>query len=170
MSKTLWYLFHPYADNASVNLKLLKMAKHRLPEVKFVDLSRGQNYCVKEQQKNMEEADTIVFQYPVFWFSKPFDLSEFIAKTWIPGWCYLGGEALKGKKLITVSSTASSFDIYNNRDILPYGINENKNEWDSAAVFVGAKSLKHLNLYSAKEASDEQLEAHIDSIIAAINE
>ena len=170
MSKTLWYLFHPFATSESTNRKILETAKQMMPEVKFVDLSAGQTYNVEEEQKNMKEADTIVFQYPIFWFTKPHDLVEFQARTWTPGFCYMDGDALKGKQIITITTTGAPEAAYSKEGPLPYNIDETKNDWDASAAFVGAKTPKHFNIFDAPGSTQENIDTILSAVKKAISE
>lgn len=77
--KTLVLVFHPNLKGQSrVNAALAKAAEE-LPNVTVRDeyaLYSDGKIDVAAEQKAAEEADRIVFQFPIFWFSSPALLKE----------------------------------------------------------------------------------------------
>ncbi len=65
-----------------------------------IDVRREQAACVAH--------DVIVLQHPLFWYSSPSLLKEWIDRVLVRGWAYgTGGDALRGKSMLSaVSSNA----------------------------------------------------------------
>ncbi len=56
---------------------------------------------VKAEQEKLLKADTIIFQFPMFWFKSPYLLSKWVEDVFTHGFAYgSSGNKLEGKKLI----------------------------------------------------------------------
>lgn len=73
--RTLVVFSHQYFEKSKVNKVLLEAIKN-LPNVKIRNLDElyGSNlkaFDIKKEQEFLKEAQKIVFQFPLFWFSTP---------------------------------------------------------------------------------------------------
>jgi glutathione-regulated potassium-efflux system ancillary protein KefG len=106
---------HPALQKSRVNRRLIEYVRD-IDGVTFHDLYEEYpdfHINVKREQKLLTENDIIVFHHPIFWFSVPALLKEWMDLVLEHGWAYgRGGRALKGKKLLSVISTGARESLY----------------------------------------------------------
>ncbi|MFN4082133.1 MAG: NAD(P)H-dependent oxidoreductase [Bacteroidia bacterium] len=127
-NKLLIVFSHPLFEASHVHKALLsKMpdSKH----IRFIDLYEKYpffNIDVKTEQKNLLDADIVIFQYPIMWYSMPPILKQYIDLVFEHGWAYgTEGNKLEGKFFMEVISTGGSKDSYtatgvHQNDLLDY--------------------------------------------------
>jgi glutathione-regulated potassium-efflux system ancillary protein KefG len=68
---------------------------------------------VGTEQRLMEQHDIIVLQHPMYWYSAPALVKEWMDLVWEPGWAYgAGGNALTGKGFSQVVSCGGGKAVY----------------------------------------------------------
>lgn len=91
---------HPYPEKSNVNKLMLRFAANR-PDVvirSLYDLYPDFNINVEAEQEAVEQADLLVLQHPLYWYSYPPLLKLWIDKVFTRGWAYgNGATALKIK-------------------------------------------------------------------------
>jgi glutathione-regulated potassium-efflux system ancillary protein KefG len=106
---------HPKRHRSRVNRRLVE-AVTGLPGVTVHDLYEGcpdGQIHVPAEQELVEAHDTLVLQHPFYWYSVPPLLKEWfdLVLTW--GWAYgRGGNALRGKRLVTAITTGGPEEAY----------------------------------------------------------
>jgi NAD(P)H dehydrogenase (quinone) len=82
----------------------------------FFDLQTEQNAAtqngtysddIKREHQLLCEADVIIFQFPLWWYSMPGILKGYIDRVFSMGWAYGGGRALVGKKILVCMTTGA---------------------------------------------------------------
>ena len=82
----------------------------------FFDLQNEQQSATQKQtysadilkeQKLLSEADLIIFQFPLWWYSMPALLKGYIDRVFSYGWAYGGAQALVGKKILVSMTTGA---------------------------------------------------------------
>jgi len=114
MSELLLIYAHPSPNRSRVNAPMFHKAS-RLDEVEARDLYElypDMYIDVQAEQEALLRADTIVFQFPVFWFSSPAILKEWQDSVLTSGFAYGQEHALKGKKFMLAVTSGGSFDSY----------------------------------------------------------
>jgi len=106
---------HPYAERSLANRELLKA----IDDLTFVaqrhlyDLYPEFDIDADAERAALEQVDLIVFQHPVYWYSMPALLKQWIDEVFTIGWAYgSGGQALVGKSLQWVMTTGADFRAY----------------------------------------------------------
>ena len=115
--KTLIILAHPNLSESKVNRALAKAAQE-LEEVVVRDLYSlypdGQ-IDVSAEQEALLEADHIVFQFSMYWYSTPALLKEWQDQVLTHGWAYGSkGKALLGKTIsfaVSLGSPESDYQL-----------------------------------------------------------
>ncbi|MCR9141071.1 MAG: NAD(P)H-dependent oxidoreductase [bacterium] len=114
---------HPALEKSRFNRRLLLPVEH-LPGVTLNDLY--ENYPdmmidVDREQQLLREHDVIVLQHPFYWYSTPAILKEWQDLVLQFGFAYgEGGDALRDKILINVTTTGGSKDSYSAEGINKY--------------------------------------------------
>lgn len=115
MSEKILVIFaHPLFEKSRVNKMLAKQCKHH--HVVFHDLYEMYpdfNIDIQHEQKAMMKHDIIIWHHPVYWYSCPPLLKQWIDMVLEVGWAYgPGGSELEGKKIMQVVTTGSAQEAY----------------------------------------------------------
>ena len=115
MPRTILVLYaHPRPSRSVVNRRLKRVAEG-ITGVTVVDLYAEyptHHIDVRREQARVEEADAIIFQHPVYWFSAPSLVKEWVDRVVTYGWALGEREALKGKIYLHAVSTAASHGVF----------------------------------------------------------
>jgi glutathione-regulated potassium-efflux system ancillary protein KefG len=114
-NKILILFAHPALQKSRVNKELIKYVKD-IEGVTFHDLYEAYpdfHIPVRQEQDLLVKHDVIVFHHPLFWFSVPALLKEWMDLVLEHMWAYgQKGKALRGKKLLTVTSTGGRESLF----------------------------------------------------------
>ena len=115
MAKVIHYYAHPAHRFSGANRAMWEAAR-RLDGIAHVDLYADYpryNIDVDREQKRLLEHEIIVLQFPLFWYSAPALVKEWIDLTLERGFAYgEGGDKLNGKWLMLAVTTAGPEDAY----------------------------------------------------------
>ncbi len=102
MAKILVVSAHPHLERSLMNKTILEELKASGLDLVVDDLAEGCCHVdVAAEQAALKAADTIVFQFPVYWLNAPALLKHWYEEVFTPGFAHgEGAEGLKGKKLI----------------------------------------------------------------------
>ena len=116
MSKVLIVLAHPNFEKSFGNKGIVENFKSLCPVAEVDDLYKlypDFKIDVKKEQEKLLNADTIIFQFPMFWYNAPALLRLWFEKVLEHGFAYGSkGTSLKGKKLLASFTTGSATDDY----------------------------------------------------------
>lgn len=119
LSMILIIYAHPYPDKSKVNTLMLKLASND-PNVmirSLYELYPDFNIDVEAEQQAVEQAQLLVLQHPLYWYSYPPLMKLWIDKVFTKGWAYgTGAIGLKGKSMQWVVTTGGDHDHFNNGD------------------------------------------------------
>lgn len=104
MKKTLVIYGHPYYQDSHANKAIMAELSSTMPEVEIVNLMElypDFKIDVEKEQKRLRNADTIVFQYPFWWYGSPSIMHRYVEDIFTHGFAYGSqGTALHGKNLL----------------------------------------------------------------------
>lgn len=110
---------------------------------------------IKLEQRLLSQADLIIFQFPLWWYSMPGLLKGYVDRVFSMGWAYGGVQALGSKKILVSTTTGAPEMAWTDdnrgsiKDILKH-------------LFIGTFGLTGLNpvepfiVYGAKRLNDDQ--------------
>lgn len=115
MAKVLILFAHPRLETSRVNIALLnQLPKH--PDLFFNDLYEmypNFNIDVDREKKLLLQADIIIWQHPLYWYSAPPLIKQWIDMVLEFGWAYgPGGTALSGKIAFNAISSGGPKESY----------------------------------------------------------
>lgn len=114
-NKILMLVAHPDLDSSRANLALLKTAE-KVADVDVNDLYElYPNMFIDgaQERERLSAYETIILQYPIYWYATPGLLKEWFDRTLKHGWAYgEGGNALKGKNLLCSITHGSQPESY----------------------------------------------------------
>ena len=120
MSKVLLVLCHPNFKDSFANKIIVEKLKTLVPDIEIdniYELYPAGKIDVKGEQEKLLKADSIIFQFPMFWFKSPYLLSKWFEDVFAHGFAY-GSSAykLEGKKFIVRPSEnyQESKNLYRN--------------------------------------------------------
>lgn len=106
---------HPALQKSRVNRRLIRYVQD-IEDVTFHDLYEAYpdfHIHVTHEQALLVKNDIIVFHHPLFWFSVPAILKEWMDLVLQHMWAYgRKGQALRGKKLLSVISTGGRESLF----------------------------------------------------------
>ncbi|EET00292.1 NAD(P)H:menadione oxidoreductase [Giardia duodenalis] len=111
------YYSHPVEPQSVVNAPLVEAAK-QLGNVKVRWLDelypslKMTPEQVAEEQKIVEKADAVFFQFPVYWYSSPPSLKVFMDSVMTYGWAYGSKGVLAGKKFRVICTCGGKMESY----------------------------------------------------------
>lgn len=98
------------------NKAILKEFKRLLPDAEIVRLDElypDYNIDVAAEQKRLLEADTVIFEFPFWWYSAPSLMRRYFELVLSHGFAYGStGTALHGKKLIVSFTAGAKAEAY----------------------------------------------------------
>jgi CPA2 family monovalent cation:proton (H+) antiporter-2 len=117
MKKVLIISGHPeLRDNSFANKIIMGDLAKLLPDAVIDDLSAlypDYKINVEAEQKKLTNADIIVLQFPIFWYSCPALLAKWMEDVFVRGFSHGSqGKALVGKKLLLSFTTGAPESAY----------------------------------------------------------
>lgn len=117
MKKTLVIVAHPNFANSLANKTIVNELKKNNSDIevrKIAELYPDYRIDVKEEQAKLLEADTIVFQYPFYWYNMPAILKLWFDSVFEFQFAFgPAGDKLKGKDFIVSFTTGGPRESYN---------------------------------------------------------
>lgn len=115
MANLLVYYAHPGHRFSNVNRAMYNLARD-VSRITLVDLYAEYprfNINIEREQQRLLDHDVVVFQYPMFWYSTPSLIKEWLDLVLEHGFAYgAGGDKLAGKRLLLAVSAAGPEDAY----------------------------------------------------------
>ena len=119
MAKILVISGHPHMERSIANKTILDTLKASGKDIAIDDLAaKGCDIDVAAEQEALKAADTVVFQFPVYWFGYPALLKHWVEEVFTPGFAYgEGATGLKGKKFIVSATIGAPQPAYSAQGI-----------------------------------------------------
>lgn len=115
-NKILVIVAHPNINTSKVNKRWVEELKKYSAEIAIHELYNQYPegvFDVKYEQSILEKYNTIIFQFPIYWFSSPPLLKKWFDDVFTYGWAYgKMGNRLAGKKIgFAVSAGSKEIDF-----------------------------------------------------------
>lgn len=115
MKRILIVFAHPFFESSRVNRALLA-AVSDMPNVVVHDLYETYPYQlidVEAEQHLLMQCDVLILQHPLFWYSCPALMKNWLDSVLTLGWAYgPGGEALRDKVFAQAISSGGAEQVY----------------------------------------------------------
>jgi len=116
MKKTLIIVAHPDLDGASIANHIIIDEVKEVLNVETRDLYKlypNFEIDIQSEQKALLEADNIIFQFPLYWYSTPSILKEWQDKVLTYGFAFgAEGDKLKNKEFLISTTTGAPEEAY----------------------------------------------------------
>lgn len=167
--KTLVIVAHPALhDSSRVNQKLANICHKHVDTVHdlYAKYPDGKINILHEQQLLLQH-DRVIFQFPVWWYSCPSLLKEWLDVVLTYGWAYgEGGDKLHGKQWGLAVTAGGSKQAYCAEGYNLYPLEQLLRPFEVTASIVGANYLSPFIVYNAMELDEQQLELKANEYIA----
>lgn len=115
--KTLIIIIHPTLENSLINkrwIQELEKYSNQYTLHNLYGLYQDEKIDIEKEQRLIEQHDTIVFQFPFYWFNCPPLLKKWLDEVLTHGWAYgsKSGYKLEGKKIALAISAGINKEDY----------------------------------------------------------
>lgn len=169
--KVLVLLSHPYLETSNTH-KTISTKLATLPgvTVRHIDELPTLNghYATKVEQDLWDLADTIVLEFPLYWYHSPASLKQYLDDVLTDDWAYQNEYRLEGKNLVVLTTTGGIEDLYASGGEHGYAISEILTPYKSLASFTKMNYLPELVIYAANFMPAEELDSEVNRIYAEI--
>ena len=157
--RTLLVFAYPALERARINPAMADAVRD-LPGLTVHDLYEVYpdfTIDVPAEHRRMYDHDLIVLQFPLYWFSIPSLLKEWMDLSWSRGFAFGDGAKLKGRTLMCAISTGANRDAYEN-GVYRFPINEFLRPLQEAARYCGMTWAEPFVLHGAQAMELEGME------------
>jgi len=127
MRKILVLFAHPKFEHSKVNHALIQ-AITGLENIEIRDLYElypDFNISIQAEQEALFEAEVVIWHHPIYWYSCPPLMKQWIDLVLEFGWAYgPGGIYLKGKHVVNAITTGGSQEAYQHAGLNKYSIED----------------------------------------------
>jgi glutathione-regulated potassium-efflux system ancillary protein KefG len=170
-SGVLLVLAHPALERSRANRALAKAAKG-YAGVTFKDLYETYPDFVidiEAEQAALRAHQVVALQFPLYWYSTPALLKEWLDLVWLHGFAYgEDGEALKGKTLFVACTTGASAKAYHAHGYNRFSMDEFLRPLEQTAHLCGMVWETPFVVHGASVKDDAALKAEAERYKARI--
>lgn len=163
MARILVYYAHPGARFSKANTQMAAVAQQQR-DITFVDLYARyprQNIDVDAEQRLLLDHDVIVFQFPMFWYSTPSLIKEWLDLVLEYGFAYgTSGTKLAGKTMLLAISTAGPEHAYSESGYQTYPLRTFLTPLEQTARLCHMRFAPPFVLHGAQQADPSEITAH----------
>ncbi|MEM7302512.1 MAG: NAD(P)H-dependent oxidoreductase [Pseudomonadota bacterium] len=172
MANLLIYYAHPGAHKSHVNKVMARMAR-TIDGISIVDLYQEYprfDIDVDREQARLLEHDVILFQSPLFWYSTPSIIKEWIDLVLEHGFAYGShGDKLSGKTMMMALSAAGPEEAYSSGGYQHFPLRTFLTPFEQTARLCNMRFAAPYVLYSSLRAPGQNLvEPHVAGYCALI--
>ncbi len=176
MKRILILFAHPRFEHSITNKVLVQKVKER-KGVTFHDLYElypDFNIDIQSEKDLLAQHDIVIMHFPFYWYSCPSLLKQWMDMVLEFEWAYgPHGNALKGKKCLTVITTGGSKELYCSKGNNHYSVDEFLRPFEQSARLCGMEYLSPFAVMGTHLISAEELARHADQydqLITALQE
>jgi putative NADPH-quinone reductase len=175
--KTLVVLAHPSLNKGSIANRIIVDRVRAIPQVTIKDLyqeSPAFRFQVEREQDALLGADSVVFQFPFYWYSVPGILKEWMDQVLTYGFAYGStGDKLKGKDFLVSVTIGGPSEAYREGGYNNFTIGELLKPLRQMSNLTGMRYHRPLishgmifipNVYNTREAVEERARRHADEL------
>ncbi|QSX32218.1 NAD(P)H-dependent oxidoreductase [Shewanella avicenniae] len=170
---TLVVVSHPYPEQSKVIKAVAQyLATLENVEVRNLETLYGTDINaidVAAEQQAYADKQRVVYLYPTHWFNITPMLKAYFNAVWSYGWAFgPGGDALKGKTLLAMTSAGANQHMYSAEGLIQSTMAEVMTPMKANALYVGMKYAEPLVLFDSMDVDAERLAAFKAQVAAAL--
>lgn len=160
MAKVLILFFHPAYEKSRVNKRMIEQVQ-LLDHITLRDMYEiypDFDIDVHEEQRLLTEHDVIIWHHPLFWYSCPPLMKQWIDLTLTHGWAYGStGTALSGKSIMNVLTSGGPEAAYNGK--LPFTLRQFLSPFEQTAKLCKMNYLPPYAVHGTHRLSEQEIDA-----------
>lgn len=163
-SRVLVIFVHPALEKSRVNRALLAAIPQRagIGLRDLYELYPDFDVEVRAEQDALLAHDLIVFHHPFYWYSAPPLLKQWQDLVLQHGWAYgVGGTALRGKRVIHVTTTGGPEEAYRAGGYNNYGVAELMRPFEQTARLCGMDWLPPFVVHGTHRLREPDIARHV---------
>ncbi len=164
---------HPQKEKSRVNAKI-RAALTTVQKFHVHDLyDEYPNFYidVSREQELLQEARMIVLIHPIFWYSTPALVKEWLDAVWAYGWAYgKDGDKLKSKLFLNIISTGGPEASYQIDGMHHHTIDQFLLPMQQSVKLCQMQWQTPLVFYGSNTATDDQIEIHCQEVLRVLSE
>ncbi|MBF0327525.1 MAG: NAD(P)H-dependent oxidoreductase [Nitrospirae bacterium] len=181
MKKTLVIVAHPSVNQKSIANKIIVERISTIEQVKIKDLYKEYpsfKFDLEVEQNDLINAESIIFQFPFYWYSVPGILKEWLDQVFTYGFAYGStGDKLKGKQFLVSTTVGGPAESYKEGGYNNFTINELLKPLQQTANLSGMKYnppiISHNmiyipDVYNKKEEVEQRAREHAEELVTYI--
>lgn len=162
--KTLVVVSHPNHQQSRVTKALVQAASEvENVEIRHIDELYGTDFSkidVAAEQKAHEEADRIVYLFPIHWFNLTPMLKAYMNAVWAYNWSFgPEGYALADKELQVIAPAGAAAETYTHQGLVQRTPEEVLSPLEASAYYCSMKYNQPIMFNSSNAVDDEGLKA-----------
>ena len=172
MPSLLLYYAHPGHQHSRANRRLFERAEENqtLTTVDLYAKYPRLNIDVDAEQELLIAHDIIVFQFPLFWYSSPALIKQWLDLVLEHGFAYgTGGDKLKGKTMMLAVTAAGPEDAYTKDGYQHHDLRTFLTPFEQTAGLCQMNFPPPYVLYGSLQADDAKIEQHVDGYEKLLN-
>jgi glutathione-regulated potassium-efflux system ancillary protein KefG len=164
---------HPALHRSRANAALLEAARVR-PDITIHDLY--QDYAdflidVEAEQRRLLDHQLIILQFPMYWYSAPALLKEWLDMVWLHGFAYgRKGTRLHGKTLLAAVTAGGDEAAYGPGGMNRFSMEEFLRPFEATAHLCGLTWAEPFILHDSIQLSDARRQAAVEDYAARLEE
>lgn len=160
---------HPSLETSRANKAILSKLEnkdvtlHRLSES-----HRGHQFDVRSEQDLLIQHDRIVLLFPLYWYSCPAIMKQWIDDVFTPGFAYArNGDKLQGKEFLVIATVGAPETGYRAGGFNNYTMDELLRPLQQTVAYVRGKYLSPVFIYESVFIDDADMVAAADRVVVA---
>lgn len=169
--KVLVILSHPYIQYSFTHQHLAKQLENiSNVTVRHIDqLPRiGDHFDHKIEQALWDDADTIVLEFPMYWYHGPASLKQYLDDVLTTDWAFEGAHKLAGKNLQIITTTGGLESEYKPGGDHGFSVSEVLTPFKATANITKMTYLPEIVIYAAKLQAEAALEIELVEVVSKI--
>lgn len=166
--KVLVIVAHPSMEMSRVNKAWMNAFRNR-HNVTVRDLTAeypDMAIDILAEQALLLEHDRIILQFPLYWYSSPPILKQWMDLVFQPGFAYaVGGDKLHGKEFVVATSVGSQKELYRAGSYNNFSVDELLRPFQQTVDYVGGKYLSPYCFYRSIIANDADIQRSADELM-----
>lgn len=165
MARVMIVFAHPGFERSRVNRRLIEAVQH-LDDVTVHDLLEAYpdfDVDSRREQTLLDNADIVVLQHPLFWYSAPAILKQWQDLVLQHGWAYgAGGTALQGKLVLHAITAGGGESSYRSDGVNRYTMTELLVPFEQTARLCGMTWLPPFVVHGTHRLGQPEIDRHAD--------
>lgn len=161
MEKTLIVITHPDIQNSVINkrwIEELEKYPHHFTLHELYKKYPSHEISVTEEQALLEQYETIVLQFPIYWFNCPPLLKQWLDQVFSHGWAYGSqGNKLENRKIaLAVTAGGDQTEDYGYQGKYQYPLVDVLRPFEMTVNYVKANYHSYFSYYGAEHQQNDQ--------------